>query len=45
MGYSYLAFGAGNTSGMNVGCNLNDLFAYACVLRLCNGGVCVRFVS
>ena len=26
MGYSYLAFGAGNTSGMNVGCNLNDLF-------------------
>ena len=25
MGYSYLAFGSGNTSGMNVRCNLNDL--------------------
>ena len=25
MGYLHLAFGAGNTSGMNVSCNLNEL--------------------
>ena len=43
MGYSYLAFGAGKNSGMNVRCNLNDLLpVHMCfnVIRLTLHYIC-----